>query len=286
MPRASSPAPRARRDRVLGRSPAELRARSGSATSRAGSCARRTRRARRPPRPAESRCRRRSAAPGAASASPASARTSRQGHRLQRRGGLRLVRAAQALLDRDHGPLPGTHVPALGGPADGQGDGRRPLELVGSTTARPPWAAVPLGVLAGRPFEPAKRSPIHARHRELRANIKWAGDWRRPYDYGDPRGRGARRPRVRRPDRRLDARQAARPRAAGGRAARPALPQPRLRPASRARPLRRAHAPRPAGSSTTARSAGSTTTPSTSRRPRAAPARSSSGSRGGSRPGG
>ncbi len=57
---------------------------------------------------------------------------------------------------------------------------------VGLTTARPPWTTVPLGVLAGRPFEPAKRSPMHARHRELRANIKWAGDWRRPYDYGDP----------------------------------------------------------------------------------------------------
>jgi sarcosine oxidase subunit alpha len=57
---------------------------------------------------------------------------------------------------------------------------------VGLTTARPPWAAVPLGVLAGRPFEPAKRSPVHGRHRELRANIKWAGDWRRAYDYGDP----------------------------------------------------------------------------------------------------
>ena len=59
---------------------------------------------------------------------------------------------------------------------------------VGLTTARPPWTAVPLGVLAGRPFEPAKRSPMHARHRERRANIKWAGDWRRPYDYGDPEG--------------------------------------------------------------------------------------------------
>jgi sarcosine oxidase subunit alpha len=43
-----------------------------------------------------------------------------------------------------------------------------------------------MGVLAGRPFEPAKRSAIHGRHRELGANVKWAGDWRRPYDYGDP----------------------------------------------------------------------------------------------------
>ena len=58
---------------------------------------------------------------------------------------------------------------------------------VGTTTARPPWHAVPMGVLSGRPFEPAKRSSIHARHRELGANVMWAGDWRRAYDYGDPR---------------------------------------------------------------------------------------------------
>ena len=59
---------------------------------------------------------------------------------------------------------------------------------VGTTTARPPWHAVPMGALAGRPFEPAKRSSIHARHRELGANVMWAGDWRRAYDYGDPMG--------------------------------------------------------------------------------------------------
>ncbi|MFN8215271.1 MAG: 2Fe-2S iron-sulfur cluster-binding protein [Solirubrobacterales bacterium] len=57
---------------------------------------------------------------------------------------------------------------------------------VGLTTARPPWATVPLGALAGRPFEPAKRSALHGRHRELGAEVKWAGDWRRAYDYGDP----------------------------------------------------------------------------------------------------
>ncbi len=57
---------------------------------------------------------------------------------------------------------------------------------VGVTTARPPWSTVPLGALAGRPFEPAKRSAIHWRHRELGARILWAGDWRRAYDYGDP----------------------------------------------------------------------------------------------------
>ncbi len=60
------------------------------------------------------------------------------------------------------------------------------LQDVGTTTARPPWVSVPMGILGGRPVEPAKRSSIHGRHRELGANVKWAGDWRRAYDYGDP----------------------------------------------------------------------------------------------------
>ena len=62
------------------------------------------------------------------------------------------------------------------------------LAQVGTTTSRPPWHAVPMGALAGRPFEPAKRSAIHGRHREQGATVMWAGDWRRAYDYGDPRG--------------------------------------------------------------------------------------------------
>jgi sarcosine oxidase subunit alpha len=44
-----------------------------------------------------------------------------------------------------------------------------------------------MGAMAGRPFEPAKRSAVHGRHRELGGNVMWAGDWRRAYDYGDPR---------------------------------------------------------------------------------------------------
>jgi sarcosine oxidase subunit alpha len=62
------------------------------------------------------------------------------------------------------------------------------LGQVGTTTARPPWVSVPMGILGGRPVEPAKRSAIHNRHRQLGATIKWAGDWRRAYDYGDPEG--------------------------------------------------------------------------------------------------
>jgi sarcosine oxidase, subunit alpha len=60
------------------------------------------------------------------------------------------------------------------------------LQAVGTTTARPPWSTVPLGALAGPTYEPAKRSAIHPRHRELGARVLWAGDWRRAYDYGDP----------------------------------------------------------------------------------------------------
>ena len=41
--------------------------------------------------------------------------------------------------------------------------------------------------MAGRWSPPSARS-IHGRHRELGANVKWAGDWRRAYDYGDPEG--------------------------------------------------------------------------------------------------
>jgi sarcosine oxidase, subunit alpha len=56
---------------------------------------------------------------------------------------------------------------------------------IGTTTARPPWAPVALGVLAGRPHEPARRTSIHHRHRELGARMMWTGVWRRPHSYGD-----------------------------------------------------------------------------------------------------
>jgi sarcosine oxidase subunit alpha len=56
---------------------------------------------------------------------------------------------------------------------------------IGTTTARPPWGPVSLGVLAGRPHEPAQRSSIHHRHKELGARMMWTGTWRRPHSYGD-----------------------------------------------------------------------------------------------------
>jgi sarcosine oxidase, subunit alpha len=57
---------------------------------------------------------------------------------------------------------------------------------IGTTTARPPWAPVSLGVLAGRGYEPAKRTSIHHLHEEAGATMMWTGAWRRPHSYGDP----------------------------------------------------------------------------------------------------
>jgi len=59
-------------------------------------------------------------------------------------------------------------------------------DAIGTTTARPPWAPVSLGLLAGRPHEPAKRTSIHHRHKDLGARMMWTGAWRRPHSYGDP----------------------------------------------------------------------------------------------------
>ena len=60
-----------------------------------------------------------------------------------------------------------------------------PEEAIGTTTARPPWAPVELGLLAGRHHEPMKRSPLHFRHEQAGAEMIWTGAWRRPLDYGD-----------------------------------------------------------------------------------------------------
>ncbi|NUR75075.1 MAG: hypothetical protein HOQ28_02160, partial [Thermoleophilia bacterium] len=57
---------------------------------------------------------------------------------------------------------------------------------IGTTTARPPWEPVELGLLAGRHYEATKRSPLHARHEQAGARVMWTGAWRRPYAYGDP----------------------------------------------------------------------------------------------------
>jgi sarcosine oxidase subunit alpha len=56
---------------------------------------------------------------------------------------------------------------------------------IGTTTARPPWSPVELGLLAGRHHEPCRRTSLHFRHEEAGAAIMWTGQWKRPHSYGD-----------------------------------------------------------------------------------------------------
>ncbi len=64
---------------------------------------------------------------------------------------------------------------------------------VGTTTARPPWTPVTLSTLAGRPHEPAKRTAMHHRHKDLGARMFWTGVWRRPHSYTPDPGLEAQR---------------------------------------------------------------------------------------------
>jgi sarcosine oxidase subunit alpha len=83
------------------------------------------------------------------------------------------------------GPCQGRlcHLPAIRLHARETGT---PEAAVGTTTARPPWQPVPLGLLAGRGHEPTMRTSLHHRHEELGATMMWTGRWRRPHSYGDP----------------------------------------------------------------------------------------------------
>ncbi len=88
------------------------------------------------------------------------------------------------------------------------------LAQVGTTTARPPWHAVPLGALAGRPFEPAKRSAIHGAPARAGRQRAVGGRLAPRLRLRRPQGRGAGRAPGGGADRRVHARQAdrARPR--------------------------------------------------------------------------
>jgi sarcosine oxidase, subunit alpha len=58
-------------------------------------------------------------------------------------------------------------------------------QTIGTTTARPPWAPVELGLLAGRHHEPLQRTALHFRHEEAGGKMMWTGKWKRPHSYGD-----------------------------------------------------------------------------------------------------
>ncbi|MEM4311857.1 MAG: FAD-dependent oxidoreductase [Nitrososphaerales archaeon] len=54
---------------------------------------------------------------------------------------------------------------------------------IGSTTSRPPYSPIPLGLLAGPPHIPYKLTPIHRRHLEFNPKFINMGEWKRPFYY-------------------------------------------------------------------------------------------------------
>ncbi|MGI8531903.1 MAG: 2Fe-2S iron-sulfur cluster-binding protein [Geodermatophilaceae bacterium] len=60
------------------------------------------------------------------------------------------------------------------------------IAATGTTVWRPMYVPVTLGALAGRIFEPVRRSPMQPSHDRLGARPLVAGQWIRPDHYGDP----------------------------------------------------------------------------------------------------
>jgi sarcosine oxidase subunit alpha len=60
-----------------------------------------------------------------------------------------------------------------------------PVAAVGATTVRPPVGGETFGHLAGRAFDPLRRTPMHHRHLEAGAKMMPAGSWLRPAYYGE-----------------------------------------------------------------------------------------------------
>ncbi len=89
------------------------------------------------------------------------------------------------------GPSQGRHSALATARLVADATGRSVAE-VGVTTARPPLHGERLGVLAGRPFEPERFTPIHDRHLEAGAQLMTAGLWWRPAYYGPPAERDQR----------------------------------------------------------------------------------------------
>ena len=59
---------------------------------------------------------------------------------------------------------------------------------IGTTTARPPYTPISMGLLAGPPQEPRKRTSLHHRHKDMGGTMMWTGAWRRPHSYGPDAG--------------------------------------------------------------------------------------------------
>jgi sarcosine oxidase subunit alpha len=86
------------------------------------------------------------------------------------------------------GPSQGRHTAANLARLAAEAAGRDLAEM-GATTVRPPYTAESFGILAGRGFEPERRSAMHHRHIEADAQMMLAGLWQRPAFYGSERDR-------------------------------------------------------------------------------------------------
>ena len=86
------------------------------------------------------------------------------------------------------GPSQGRHSALATARLIASATGRRVADI-GVTTARPPFSAETLGVLAGRGFEPERLTAMHHRHLERGAQMMTAGLWWRPAYYGPPERR-------------------------------------------------------------------------------------------------
>ena len=108
-----------------------------------------------------------------------------EGPAVRDRRGLRLDPAREALHDGDDGAVPGQALPSELDPRLREGDARRTRRRSARRRRGPPWSPVSMALLAGRPHDPAKRTSMHHRHKDMGANVFWTGAWRRPHSYGD-----------------------------------------------------------------------------------------------------
>ena len=99
------------------------------------------------------------------------------------RQGYRDIQLVKRFSTVGMGPSQGRHSALPTARLVAQATGRS-IDETGVTTARPPLKPEALGLLAGRRFDPYRRTPLDSRHVELGAQMMPAGTWRRPAYYG------------------------------------------------------------------------------------------------------
>ena len=96
-------------------------------------------------------------------------------------------RTFEALYHARHGDRPGK-TSSVNGLAAMAALTSRSIHETGTTTYRPPFVPVPMGVIAGRRrgalISPLKRLPLEAEHRADGAQMREYGGWLRPAWYG------------------------------------------------------------------------------------------------------